>query len=58
MAATPEFVQEPSPAIAVKGKEALVEAVEDIVFGSVCALVDSFCITNISSDRWYSWQMY
>jgi len=34
--ATPEFSSpEPSPAFSVKGKEALMDAVEDIVFGSV-----------------------
>ena len=37
-AATADLLQEPPAAMAVKGKEALMEAVEDIVFGSVSLL--------------------
>jgi ornithine carrier protein len=34
-ATTADFAAEDPPALAVKGKEALMDAVEDILFGSV-----------------------
>jgi ornithine carrier protein len=35
-ATTASFSAEKPPALAVKGKEALMDAVEDILYGSVC----------------------
>ncbi|KAG4410545.1 Amino-acid transporter arg-13 [Cadophora malorum] len=41
--ATPEFSSpEPSPAFSVKGKEALMDAVEDIVFGSIAGVAGKY----------------
>jgi ornithine carrier protein len=36
-ATKPDFASEPPPTLSVKGKEAIIDAMEDIVFGSVSA---------------------
>lgn len=44
--AATKFEPEASTKLAVKGKEAIMDAVEDIIFGSVWGLIPLICHTN------------
>jgi hypothetical protein len=54
--ATAASVDQTSNTITIKGKEALVDAVEDVVFGSVGQLTfEKRHFAKSPSDRWCSW---
>jgi len=59
VASTTGFKPEPPANIAVTGKVAIVDAMEDIVFGSVCILPsDQMDIYLCLLDRRHSWEVH